>query len=184
MVARWISILAHPFVLTALLVAVAGARTNAGALRAVLLVVGATILPVSILIAIQVRRGRWSDPDASDPAQRPLLFVLALVLQAALLGWLLLYDPSSFLIRGVVATLAMVAAAAGLIRWIKVSLHMAFAGLVATALALLGSPAGYAVFGIIPLLAWSRLTLSRHRPAEVALGLALGIAAGFALVYA
>jgi hypothetical protein len=184
-VARWISILAHPFVLSVLLVAIAGSRvgTGAGALQAVLLVVAATIVPVSILIAVQMRRGRWSDPDASDPAQRPLLFVVALAVMVALLGWLLLHDPRSFLLRGMLATLALMVVAAGLIRWIKISLHMAFAGMVAITLTLMGTWAGYVLLAVLPLLAWSRLTLSRHRPAEVALGLALGVLVGFALVY-
>ena len=66
-------------------------------------------------------------------------------------------------------------------KWIKVSLHMAFATLAATALALSRLPVGYALLVALPVLAWSRLTLERHTPLEVVLGMAIGAAAGAAI---
>jgi membrane-associated phospholipid phosphatase len=64
-----------------------------------------------------------------------------------------------------------------------VSLHMAFAALAATGLALMRSPTGYALLLALPVLMWSRLTLERHSPVEVALGTIIGAAAGVALHY-
>lgn len=68
-------------------------------------------------------------------------------------------------------------------RWIKVSLHMAFAALAATALALFRSPIGYLLLLALPALVWSRLILGRHTPLEVALGTIIGAGAGAALHY-
>ena len=49
------------------------------------------------------------------------------------------------MVRGVVATLGMMAVCGLATRWIKVSLHMAFAALAGTALVLMRAPVGYAL---------------------------------------
>lgn len=183
-IARWISILAHPFVMVALLVAVPRWRQSSRtlALQSLLLVIIAVLVPLSVLMLRQVRRGRWSNVDASNPSERPLLFIVGLAGLAALLTWLVLNDPKSYLVRGVLITGALLLVAAVLTRWVKLSLHLAFASLAATSLSLLASPVGYALIGVVPILAWSRIALSRHRPHELLLGLVLGVLAGVALV--
>src|SRR3954468_16147816 len=103
--ARWISIVAHPFVMVALLVAVPATRQSPGsAVQSVLLIVMAVVVPIVVLMIRQVRRGRWSDADASKRSERPLLFVVTLVGMIVALGWLLFKDPQSFLIRGLIVT--------------------------------------------------------------------------------
>ena len=68
--ARWVSILAHPFVMVTLMTLGAG-------IRAALLVACFTTLPLAVLMLVQVRSGRWGDVDASHRAERPLLFGVA-----------------------------------------------------------------------------------------------------------
>ena len=85
------------------------------------------------------------------------------------------------MVRGVVATLCTLGVSAGVTRWIKVSLHMAFAALASTALALGRSPVGYLLLLALPALAWSRLILQRHTPLEVVLGTIIGAGAAAAL---
>jgi len=102
----------------------------------------------------------------------------------ALLAYLFLAHPQSFLLRGAAGTLAMIAVCAAATRWVKVSLHLAFATLAATTLLLLGSPAGWVVAVLIPALAWSRLTLARHKPAEVVLGFVIGVVTGLTICLA
>ena len=88
------------------------------------------------------------------------------------------------MVRGVAATCGMMAVCAAATRWVKVSLHMAFAALAAIALALMRSPVGeLALPGIAGALAWSRLTLQRHTPLEVILGTIIGAGAGAAIHY-
>jgi hypothetical protein len=58
---------------------------------------------------------------------------------------------------------------------------MAFGALATTTLLLLGSPAGWVLLAGMPALAWSRLALERHSAAEVALGVLVGIAFGYAI---
>jgi hypothetical protein len=130
----------------------------------------------------QVRGGRWSNADASEVGERPVLFGVALAALGLLLLWLSVNDPRSFLVRGTLAVTLLLAVSAALTRWIKVSLHLMFASLAATTLVLLGSAAGAVVLAGLPVLAWSRLALQRHRLSELLAGLALGLTAGIGLV--
>lgn len=181
--AWWVSLLAHPFVMVALLVAVAATeQSSAGAVRSVLLVLLAVIVPVAVLMVRQVRRGRWSNADASNASERGVLFIVSVAGLALALGWLLLNDPRSFLVRGLLVVAGFLLVAALLTRWVKLSLHVAFAALAATGLSLIGSPVGYALVAVIPVLAWSRLVLARHSASEVLLGLVLGVLTGVTLV--
>jgi membrane-associated phospholipid phosphatase len=183
-VARWLSIIAHPFVMVGIMVGAAVAsRHSAGeAIRSVLIVGAFTIVPLLVLMARQVRAGAWKNVDASNISERPFLYAIGGLASIALLVYLLLATPQSFLIRGSAGTLMMFAVCALATRWIKVSLHMAFAALAATTLLLIHSPAGWALLPVVPALAWSRLALQRHRPVEVAFGTIIGILAGVAIV--
>ena len=180
--ARWVSILAHPFVMVALLVAVPTMRRSPGdAARSVLLVGIAVVVPIAVLMFLQVRRGRWSNVDASKPSERPVLFTVALAGLVAALGWLLLNDPQSFLVRGMLVVAAFLLVAAVLTRWVKLSLHVAFAALTATTLCLAGSAVGYALVAVVPVVFWSRIVLARHRVHELLVGLVLGVLTGVVL---
>jgi len=183
--ARLISIAAHPFVMVALMVGVGGEGWTSAdqPMTSALGLTLASMVPVIILIVHQVGRGRWANVDASNVRERPVLFVVALATMAAVVGWLLLTNPQSFLIRGLLVTGALVAVSAAITRWVKVSLHMAFAAMAATALTVERSPVGYLLLAAVPVLAWSRLALGRHRPLEVALGTALGALAAGALFW-
>jgi hypothetical protein len=182
-IARWVSILAHPFVMVALLVAVPATRQSSGhALQALLLVVIAVIVPIAVLMFRQVRRGRWSNVDASKPSERPVLFMVALAGLVSVVGWLLLNDPQSFLMRGILVTAAFLLVAALVTRWVKLSLHVAFAALTATTLSMIGSAVGYVLIAVVPVVFWSRLALARHRVHELVVGLVLGVLTGIVLV--
>src|SRR6185437_8964095 len=97
------------------------------------------------------------------------------------LGIALVVRPGSFLIRGALGALIMMALCAVTTRWIKLSLHMAFGALATTILLLLRSPAGWVLLVALPVLGWSRLALKRHTVGEVVAGLVLGAACGYAI---
>src|SRR5689334_12896783 len=100
--ARWVSILAHPFVMIAVLIAVPAMRQSSRtAAESVLVVTLIILVPIAVVMFRQVRQGRWSNVDASRPSERPLLFGVAFAGLIAVLAWLLLNDPQSFLVRGV-----------------------------------------------------------------------------------
>jgi hypothetical protein len=182
--ARWLSIVAHPFVMVGIMVgaAVATRHSARDALRSVLIVGTFTIIPLLVLMVRQVRAGAWENVDATNMDERPFLYAVGGLGSIALLVYLRVAQPQSFLIRGSLGTLTMFAVCALATRWIKVSLHMAFAALAATTLLLIGSPVGWALLPVVPALAWSRVTLQRHRSIEVALGTAIGVSAGVATI--
>lgn len=184
-IARYLSLVFHPFVMIGVMVGTAAAarQTAAEAARSVATVALFTIVPLAVLMWHQVRRGRWESSDASNRAERPILYIAGGIAVAVLLAYLLLARPQSLMIRGVVSSLGMLAVCGAATRWIKVSLHMAFATLAATALALMRLPTGYALLLALPALAWSRLVLHRHTPVEVVLGTIIGAGAGAALHY-
>jgi hypothetical protein len=181
--ARWLSIVLHPFVMIGVMVGTAAAaRQTAGeVVRGVATVALFTIVPMAVLMWHQVRRGSWENADASNRAERPILYAVLGTALVVLLAYLLVVRSHSFMVRGVVTTLGMLAVCGAATRWVKVSLHMAFAALAATALVLMRAPVGYALLLALPLLVWSRLILRRHTPVEAALGTLIGAGAGGAI---
>ena len=143
-----------------------------------LLVLGFGVVPVAILMFRQVRSGSWANVDASNRAERPILFKVAGGGLLLLIAVTMALRPASYVLRGSIGVLLMLAVCAVATRWLKVSIHMAFAGLAATTLLIIGSPAGWALAAVTPILGWSRLALGRHGLAEVFAGLLIGIATG------
>ncbi|HKY22907.1 MAG TPA: hypothetical protein VJM31_16960 [Vicinamibacterales bacterium] len=183
--ARWLSIIAHPFVMVGVMVGTAAAarQSRAAAVRSVTLVVLFTVVPLAVLMIRQVRRGAWENVDASNRRERPMLYFVMAVALVVLLAYVMVLPSQSFMVRGVAATMGMLAVCAVATRWIKVSLHMAFAALAATTLALMGSNVGYLLVFVLPALAWSRLVLKRHSRLELGLGTFAGVVAGIAIRY-
>jgi hypothetical protein len=181
--ARWVSIVGHPFVMVLVMAGTAAARfqTPEEAARTLVIVALVTILPVGLLMVRETRRGAWENVDASNRRERPALLLWALGGLVALVAYVVLRRPDSFLLRGAVAALAMLVACAVATRWIKVSLHMAFGALATAALLGLGLRAGWALLAFLPLLAWSRLHLGRHRLVEVVAGSFAGAVTGVAM---
>jgi membrane-associated phospholipid phosphatase len=183
-VARWLSIVGHPLVTSVVLVSAVAFHLNGSrhdALRSVLLVAAISLLPVAVLIIWQVRRGTWTNVDASNREERPILFAVGIVSLLLLVIVLFFAQPTSFLLRGALGVAAMLTVAAIATRWVKVSLHTAFCALAATLLLLLHAPAGWVLVSLLPLVAWSRLVLHRHTAIEVAAGLALGLVFGITI---
>ncbi len=177
--ARAVSIVAHPVVL--LLVAALIAASARGATIAQLQFVGGALTALGIAVLgfgwWQVRIGRWSHVDASVPKERASLnvFLSVLMLLSAALIWFLTRRTSLSIALALSGTIILTALLTA--RWVKVSLHTAFA---AFATALLW-PNGFAVaagVAVTTAVVWSRLELGRHVAADIAVGLLLGVIAG------
>jgi hypothetical protein len=179
--ARTVSILGHPLLLlpaASLALAAAG-----GAPRTQLWLLGSVLGALAILIQAwswrQVRRGRWQHVDASQRGERKGLnrFLLGLLLLTTL--GVSLVHPLPALAWGLGCAAGMVAAGMVLARWLKLSLHVAFAVFSAALLAGLGPVALAAASALAVAVAWSRWVLGRHRPRELLAGAAIGaLAAG------
>lgn len=179
--ARALSIVGHPGLLMPLAVGLSAAGAGVPAPR--LLALLAAALGVAVLVGgyslQQVRRGRWTHVDASLPHERRQLnpFVIWLLLGAAAL--LLLSGASRHGAMGALVSALIVLAALALQRWMKTSLHAAFA-VFAAALVWPQTAWSLPMLGLALGVGWSRLRLRRHTRAEVLAGLALGALAGAA----
>ena len=182
--ARWVSIVAHPFVIALVLAgAVEPTRTPAAVARTVAVVALLFVLPLALLMRRQLRRGAWTTVDASRPRERPILFAVGGAGLAALIAYLARTRPGSPLVTGAVGVVLMVAFCAAMTPWVKVSLHMAAAALAAAVLLARGLPLGWPLAAMLPALGWSRVALGRHRWLEVMLGFLVGAGSGVAIAH-
>jgi len=180
-VARAISIVGHPVVLLPVAALVAASTQGASA-RQLLLIGEALAAFGAIVIGFswwQVRTGRWSHVDASVRGERNSLnfFLAALCLSGSAL--LLLLTHQVHMAVALALSGALVVVALTISRWVKISLHVAFATF-ATALLWPNMPAVVAGIVATSAVTWSRLVLGRHVAADVATGLLFGAAAGIA----
>jgi membrane-associated phospholipid phosphatase len=180
-----VSIVVHPFVcitLPALLVSWNLHGRNA-ALEAVGAVLLGAIVPLSLYILWLRSTGQWQSVDASMQTERPLLYraVLAAMIPASL--YLLYVERTGIIVRGVLAVAILMSLGAALNRWLKLSLHVAFAVFAGLVLNQLSPDYGIAFLIIVPLVAWSRLALWRHTMAEVLGGIGLGAVAATVVLW-
>jgi membrane-associated phospholipid phosphatase len=178
-VARAVSIVGHPVVLV-LVAALIVASTRGASLQQLRLIGGALVTLGIVVLGfswLQVRAGRWSHVDASVRNERNSLnvFLVVLCLLSAALLWLLMRRP--YMSVALALSGALIITALLISRWVKVSLHAAFA---AFATALLWPIKLAVVAGVLVTAAvvWSRLVLGRHVAADIMVGLLLGAAAG------
>jgi hypothetical protein len=178
-IARAISIAGHPVVF--ILIAVLIATSTGGASLRELSSIGGVLVALGVVVLgfswLQVRAGRWSHIDASVRSERKLLnvFLGAVCLLSAVLLWFLTHRQHMSL--GLALAGALIVIALLIARWVKVSLHVAFAAF-ATALLWPIKLAVVAGALLTAAVVWSRLVLGRHVAADVATGLVLGVTAG------
>jgi membrane-associated phospholipid phosphatase len=131
------------------------------------------LMPYGIVIA-GVHRQRWSDRHLRVRQQRRTSFLVAIASVLAGLALLLALDAPRQLVALVVAMLTVLAATMLVTLWWKVSVHTAAAsGTVAILVVTFGPPLLLAL-PAIALVAWSRIRLGDHNPAETLVGAAVG----------
>ena len=179
--ARALSVVGHPALLMP--AAVAGsAAANGAPPRVFHLGLAAAVTIALCVIAyslVQVRAGRWSHVDASVPRERSQLNLVLCVLLFGAAGLLWWSGQPRLLSLGLGLGGAMVVAAQLLRRWLKLSLHAAFA-VFAAALWWPNAAGAAVVLLLAAAVSWSRLALRRHTGIEVTAGLLAGAAAGCA----
>jgi membrane-associated phospholipid phosphatase len=179
--ARTLSIIGHPAILTPVAAVLSAVTTSAPAKTLQLLVLVSLCLGVSITAYswIQVRSGRWLHVDASVPRERRQLHWALLLLFWGVAAALWLSGQPQRLALGPACCGLLIVLASLLRHWLKMSLHASFA--VFAAALLWPDVAGTSILLILALaVAWSRLTLRRHTRQEVAVGLLLGGTIGIA----
>ena len=177
--ARWTSILLHPFAVFAALSLLVAWRMDPASLSRTAIGIAAAVAIVWVFVLQRRKSGRWGTVDASDRRERPALYALVLVVAAGY--WLWLGGRASTTGQGVLAVIAMLCVAGIANRWIKLSLHMASLAFAAVSLLGVWPLAGIVALALLPLLAWSRLAMARHTLPEVIGGTGLGLLVAIAL---
>jgi len=177
--ARVFSILGHP----ALMMPAAVVGSAAGSQAPPQLLLGATAVSVLVAVSVglysvvQVRAGRWTHVDASVPRERRQLTVFLVCVLFGLAGVSWWVGQARPLVVGLATAGCLVVFAHVLRASLKLSLHAAFA-VFATSLLWPNPWAVSLGLALTAAVAWSRLVLGRHTPAEVLVGLLAGTAAG------
>ncbi len=177
-VARWVSIVGHPFVVVPLTVAVVSRST---ATTAVLIGV---VVVMMLVVVRKVRSGDWSDLDVSLREQRPAAYARAIPLLGAawLLLWLIAGRSRGFWGFGVAIGILVIATVLTRFR-IKASMHAGFDSYAAV-LPVTVMPALSAALALLAVcVGWSRVALRRHTLPEVLVGAVLGMAGGALVVW-
>ena len=169
--AHALSLSGHPAILTPVGAALAAASGDASPdlTRTVLLAAGGIAAAAALFSLVQVRRGKWADADASQPEERSQLNLFLFPALALASAWAFWSGQPAALSAGLAIAAALVAAAVLTSRWLKLSLHVGFAVLVASLfwpdMFLVGIGLGFSC-----LIAWSRLYLARHDLADILAG--------------
>lgn len=179
-VARWISVIGHPFLLMPVLTGIIAYHLlpPREALLAELVALGVVIVPAGLYTIRRVQKGLWSDLDVSQRHERTHFYgiLLPLLCVLAVAAWVANVPRSIPL--GSLAIIGLVAIAYLLNNWIKISLHTGFAIFVALTLSLIHPVLATVALLLACCVAWSRVVLQRHTLGEVLLGAVLGGLAG------
>jgi membrane-associated phospholipid phosphatase len=184
-IARFTSIAGHPFVFIPAAIVFSGASrpsaAPAGSAGVVAAIVALGMLVIGAYVGHGLHTGRWSNIDVSVREQRGGLYRVALgATAAAAVAFAVEGLPVG--VRGSLIAFGLVLVSALVNLRLKISLHVAFAAYA------VGIAAGRRldVLLVASLLAvaiaWSRLVLRRHTPAEVLAGAVAGSIAGAAFV--
>ena len=136
------------------------------------------LAPLGLFIWNRYSLGHWETVDASARKDRPALYTAAFVLLIPIGIYFGLRERSTEMVRGLAAVAILIGILAGVNRWIKLSVHMTLATFATIIILRLAAGLGAVLLIFLPFLAWSRLVLSRHTPAEVGGGFLLGLIIG------
>jgi membrane-associated phospholipid phosphatase len=179
-IARSLSIVGHPLVVSpgATWIALASRTSGARVVPLALALFALLAVCIAVYSWTQVRSGRWTHVDASASRERRSLnsFLLAVLSVCAAALWL---QPHARAIAlGLTLSCCVIGAAMLAAGRLMISLHVAF---VVFASIILWQVSVTVVAGALVFTAavgWARLELGRHTLAEVVAGAALGFAAG------
>ena len=180
-IARTLSLIGHPALLTPVAALLSAMINNApaNALQLLIFVSCCTSASVITYCWIQVRSGRWLHVDASLPRERRQLHSVLSLLFFGIAISLWLFGQSQRIVLGPAFCGLLIVFASLCRHFLKISLHASLA--VFAASLLWPNVVSTSVFLLLALaVSWSRLALHRHTRQEVVIGLLLGGTTGLA----
>jgi membrane-associated phospholipid phosphatase len=170
-------VLSPPPILAVLALVVAWASSPTRAMAVVwggIAAVSTSVLPYALILR-GVRRGRLSDRNISLRQQRVRFAAVAIASILTGLTVLAAFDAPAEMVALQASIAVGVACGWVITLWWKISVHAAIAAGAATVLLLVFGLALLVVWPLVALIAWSRVQVGDHTPAQVLAGIALGI---------
>jgi membrane-associated phospholipid phosphatase len=134
----------------------------------------ASVLPYAIILR-GVRHGRLSDKNLSRREERIRFGAVAITSILVGLAVLAAFDAPAEMVALLASIAAGVACGWVVTLWWKISVHAAIAAGAATVLLLVLGTALLAAWPLVALIAWARVQVGDHTPAQVLAGVALGV---------
>jgi membrane-associated phospholipid phosphatase len=166
-----------PSILAVLALVIAWASSPTPAMAVVwggIAAVSASVLPYALILR-GVRRGRLTDRNISLRQQRIRFAAVAIASILTGLTVLAAFDAPAEMVALQASIAVGVACGWVITLWWKISVHAAIAAGAATVLLLVFGLALLVVWPLVALIAWSRVQVGDHTPAQVLAGIALGI---------
>jgi membrane-associated phospholipid phosphatase len=170
-------LLSPPPILVALALAVAWASSPTPAMAILwggIAAASTSALPYALILR-GVRRGRLSDKNISLREQRIRFAAVAIASILTGLAVLAAFDAPPEMVALQASIAVGVACGWVITLWWKISVHAAIAAGAATVLLLVFGPALLVVWPLVAVIAWSRVQVGDHTPAQVLAGVALGV---------
>jgi membrane-associated phospholipid phosphatase len=134
----------------------------------------ASVLPYAIMLR-GVRRGRLSDKNIGLREERVRFGVAAITSILIGLAVLAVFNAPAEMVALLAAIAVGVACGWVITLWWKISAHAAIAAAAATVLMLVFGAPLLAAWPLVGVIAWSRVQVGDHTPAQVLAGIALGL---------
>lgn len=132
------------------------------------------LLVISVFILLAVRKGIFTDYDVSKREQRPLLFLVAMILSVIYLIGLFLLDAPAILLIITFGIIIGILGASIINNWIKASMHVATITSLLAGLAIVYGGFYYALLLFVPVIAYIRVRAKRHTVPETIAGAIFG----------
>ncbi len=129
---------------------------------------------VGLYVVYGVKKKFFSNYDVSKREERPRLFIFTGIICVLYFIILYLFDGPRVLYIGLGGLILGTLIAIGVNQKIKASIHMEALTAFATTCSLLFGGIFWYLFLLVPIVAWSRLTLRRHSLSEVIVGTTIG----------
>lgn len=174
--ATFVSTLGHPFLTLPVFIIFLLFSTEpvakAGLLT--LLIIGGIFIPVGLRTLLGVRKGKYTNLDVSDQAQRQQWFIVITLLLLIVTAIVWITDQNRTLRLGMICAFSLLLVSQLVNTRVKASMHLAFHTFLGLLILHMNAVAGAIFLLFAPLLAWSRLYLKRHVLEEVLVGVVLG----------
>ena len=177
--ARLITNILNPFLLSLIIIILLTVESTSSAneaLKWVLISLAISVLPVFLLVIYMVRRNKLEGIFANPRQQRNGIYILASALGVVGCGVMWYFNAPRLLAVTFTAGLISIVVFMVINRYWKISLHTAFMAGSVTIMTIVYGALGALTILLLPPVAWARIKLNQHSPAQVTTGALLSAA--------